>query len=223
MVPSALTSKSTIGMSRALSWDGCAAQWTIRSKRWARKSVFEANAVTNVQIVMRKVSCDSPQSTEIPRCVAGITKENPPHIVVDAVNLAALPIKMFDSFRPNETAGTCNKNCFRGHGLYSLRLTRIGKRKRSFSVSIRTPLARCSTIMPSELFTHNTGREVPSHSHESIEDAFETGAQASLRAPPKAAPWLCDCPSNTRRCPPGVPCLIALSGRCATIPPASLQ
>ena len=72
---------------------------------------LESNAVSNVNIMVRKVLGCLSKPVEIPRGVAGIAKKYPAHIIVDAVDLVALAVEMLHGFRANEPAGTSNQNC----------------------------------------------------------------------------------------------------------------
>ena len=83
------------------------------------------DAVANVQIVVSEVLRDPTQPVQIPRGVARIAKKNPAHVVVDAVDFAALAVKVFDGFRANQPAGTGNQNCLRSHGRSSILLAEV--------------------------------------------------------------------------------------------------
>ena len=57
---------------------------------------FQADSVTDVQIIVGEVLCYAAQSLEIPASVAGFTEKDLAHVVIDAVNLMALVVKMLD-------------------------------------------------------------------------------------------------------------------------------
>jgi len=72
---------------------------------------FEGYAVPDVDIMVCEASGDCAEPVEIPGGVAGITKKDLAHIIVDAVDLTAQAVEMFHCFRANEPAGTGNQNC----------------------------------------------------------------------------------------------------------------
>src|ERR1700687_6132563 len=76
------------------------------------KEGFESDAVADVHIVMGEVLGGATQPVQIPGGIAGIAKENLPHVVVDAVDLMALTVEMLDGFRANKAAGTGTQDYF---------------------------------------------------------------------------------------------------------------
>jgi hypothetical protein len=86
---------------------------------------LHGNAVTDVQIVMSEVPGDPAQTVQIPGCVARIPEKDAAHIVVDAVDFAALTVKVLNGFRANQPAGSGNQNCLQGHDRDSIFLTEV--------------------------------------------------------------------------------------------------
>ena len=58
-------------MSAALSCDGCAAQWMIRSKRFSRNKCHHSVAVTNIKRLGSELPRGTLEPLEIPQCVPG--------------------------------------------------------------------------------------------------------------------------------------------------------
>src|SRR6266567_4736723 len=95
IVPSPFTSKSISGMSRARSWDGWAAQWMIRSKRFAQQ-VEKPGPIADVDIVMLEAPGYLAQPRKVPRGVSHRTEEFGAHVVVNPDHAAAQPIVKCD-------------------------------------------------------------------------------------------------------------------------------
>ena len=76
---------------------------------------FYSDTVTNVQLMMSEVPRDAAQAFQIPCCITGIAEKDPAHVVVHAMDCIALTVKVFNGFRANQPAGTCNQNCLQGH------------------------------------------------------------------------------------------------------------
>ena len=113
-------------MSRALSWEGCAAQWTIRSKRCERKSASKPMRSRMSRLWWVKFFVARRQSIKIPGRVAEIAKKDLPHVVVDPMDLMALAIEMFHSFGADESARAGYQNSFRRHSRHlSPKLTSV--------------------------------------------------------------------------------------------------
>ncbi len=62
---------------------------------------LQPNSVANVEIMVDEVLCYATQPLEIPGGIAGIAEIDLAHVVVHAVDVVALPVKMFDRFRAN--------------------------------------------------------------------------------------------------------------------------
>ena len=93
-------------MSAALSCDGCAAQWIIKSKRCSRKSAMIAARSRMSAFAVRKVPGRIFEPLKVPQGVAGRTKEFPPHIVIHPDHAMALQIEIRDRFGANQPTAT---------------------------------------------------------------------------------------------------------------------
>ena len=97
-------------MSAALSCDGCAAQWMIRSKRFFSEQRHTAFAVSNVERHGSEMLCAFLEPLEIPQCVPRRTEEHAAHVVVHADYFVTLTIEVLDGFRANQAAAPSNEN-----------------------------------------------------------------------------------------------------------------
>ena len=146
---------------------------------------FHADAVANVQLMVSEVPRDAAQAFQIPGRVTGIAEKDPAHVVVHAMDCIVLTVKVFDGFRANQPAGTCNQNCLQGHVRYFKLLAEV----RNSGTLINFPqfdpgLPKNRSLHRPASFRGNiTGAELGFVFANPIENADKPVAQVGFRLP----------------------------------------
>jgi len=107
MVPSALL-QIEMGMSRALSWEGCAAQWTIKSKRCLEK-IIQRIAITNIDAGVLKLLGGTLQPLQVPGGVALRPKKQLAHVVVHPITRWPCASKILHGFGADQSAAAVTR------------------------------------------------------------------------------------------------------------------
>ncbi len=76
------------------------------------KKVLESGTVANVGIRVRKVPCCFAEPVQVPERIARRAEENAAHVVVDSEDAMALPVKVRDGFRADQSARTGHQDGF---------------------------------------------------------------------------------------------------------------
>ena len=74
------------------------------------EQLLDGRAIADVQADVNEVAGFAFESFEVPKGIAGGPEEFAAHVVVDADDVVALEIEMFNSFRADKSTRACDKN-----------------------------------------------------------------------------------------------------------------